>query len=814
MAGLGWQAGAQTQGDAKTAAKAAQDKAKEKPKDAKTTAKAKDKAAKDKTKDAKPRPKAKEQAKDKKDKKTVASTSDQKNAKKDASKASADKGGKSDKTAAKSAKPKSPSSKSSASKSSASKSSASKSSASKNSSSENPASKSSTASKKPSGKVPSKPVTSASKVGGGAAAVVPSLALAATSSTSAADVAAVKQAIAHARAGRAAQASGIQRSIQDPLARKLVEWAILRSDGNGASSSRYIAFIAANPGWPSVGMLRRRAESMIFTEEPNPADVRAYFAKYPPLTARGQFALARALLAQGDRASAQALVHDAWRNEAFGGDVEAKVLEMFGRLISADDHRARMNMRLYAEDTEGGLRNANRAGGDVVAIAKARVAVIRKAGNAKASLDAVPSTARRDLGYIFSLAQWLRRADRSEEAGELILAAPRDPSQALDTDQWWVERRLAARKMLDLGHPAKAYRIARDAVPPKRDNYRAEHQFTAGWIALRFLNDPATAQTHFARIIEGTNQTITLARGHYWLGRAYEAQGRSAEARTQYQAAAQRPTAYYGQLAAARIGLRNIALRAPPPRPAGALEVVRAVELLYAADAGDMVAGAAADLGDRSSDAAGLAAIGEVAARAGDARAMLLLGKAALARGLPLDTYAFPTIGMPNYTAIGPAVEKPLVYAIARQESTFNQRTVSSARAMGLMQVTPAAGRYVAKKFNVTFNEKKLLSDPVYNVQLGAAELGDLLADFRGSYILAFVGYNAGRGRIRDWVARYGDPRDPKVDPVDWVERIPFSETRNYVQRVMENMQVYRIRFGGGDKLMIEADLRRGASAN
>ncbi len=243
-------------------------------------------------------------------------------------------------------------------------------------------------------------------------------------------------------------------------------------------------------------------------------------------------------------------------------------------------------------------------------------------------------------------------------------------------------------------------------------------------------------------------------------------------------------------------------------------DVIRGMEILYAVGQRDMVAGAAADLGDRSSDAGALAAIGDVASRNGDARAMLLLGKAALGRGLPLETYAFPTIGMPSYAAVGPAVDKSLVYAIARQESTFNQRTISSAKAMGLMQVTPAAGKYVAKKFNVTYNEKKLLSDPVYNVQLGAAELGDLLADFRGSYILTFVGYNAGRGRIRDWVARYGDPRDPKVDPVDWVERIPFSETRNYVQRVMENMQVYRIRFGGGDNLMIEADLRRGGSAN
>jgi soluble lytic murein transglycosylase len=642
----------------------------------------------------------------------------------------------------------------------------------------------------------------------------PGMVLAATSSTSSPDISAAKQAIVHARAGRASQATDIQRGIQDPVARKTIEWAILRSDSNGASSSRYIAFISANPGWPSVGLLRRRAESMMWTERPDPSTVRSYFAKNPPLGAKGHFVLARALLAQGDRAGAQAQVRDAWHNDAFGNDSETQAINEFGGLITPADHKARMHMRLYAEDVDGGLRNANRAGGDAPAIAKARVAVIKKAKNAKAALDAVPSSAHRDLGYIFSLAQWLRRADRPTEAADLILSAPRDPSQVIDTDQWWVERRLSSRKMLDLGDANKAYRIARDAAAPKRSNYRAEHQFTAGWIALRFLNDAKTAQTHFVRVAVGNPHPITISRAHYWQGRTLETMGRTADARTHYQAAAQHPTAYYGQLAGAKLGLRNIALRQPPSRNGGQLEVVRAIDLLYSAGQHDLVAGALADLGDRTGDAAALAALGEVAARHGDARAMLLLGKAALGKGLPLEHYAFPTIGMPTYKAVGPAVDKALVYAIARQESTFNQKTVSSARAMGLMQVTPAAGRYVAKKFNVAYNERKLLSDPVYNVQLGAAELGDLLADFRGSYVLAFVGYNAGRGRIRDWVARYGDPRDPKVDPVDWVERIPFSETRNYVQRVMENMQVYRIRFGGGDSLMIEADLRRGATAN
>jgi soluble lytic murein transglycosylase len=393
-----------------------------------------------------------------------------------------------------------------------------------------------------------------------------------------------------------------------------------------------------------------------------------------------------------------------------------------------------------------------------------------------------------------------------------VVALPRDPAAALDTDQWWIERRLIARKMLDEDDAKTAYRVVRDAPVPNRENYRIEHQFTAGWIALRFLNDPATAQTHFAKIGAGISNPISLSRASYWQGRASEAMGRNEEARAHYQTAAQYPTAYYGQIARAKLGLKDLVLRPPPERPGTAqLEVVRAVELLYAVGERDLVAGMLADLGDRAQDGPALAALGSQATRNKDARAALLLGKAALARGLPLETYAVPTIGIPDYKAVGPAIDAPTVYAIARQESTFNQRTVSTAKAMGLMQVTPEAGRYVAKKFNVSFDVKRLLSDPVYNVQLGAAELGDLIEDYRGSLIMSFAGYNAGRGRVRDWVARFGDPRDPKVDPIDWVERIPFSETRNYVQRVLENLQVYRVRFGGGNRLLIEADMHRGA---
>ncbi len=648
------------------------------------------------------------------------------------------------------------------------------------------------------------------------------LAAATSEPISSADVAALREAIAAARKGRTSEAADLERTISDPVARKLVEWAILRGDETESIElKRYMAFIAENPSWPAIGLLRRRAEATLWTDRLDPAFVRAFFSKDKPTTTKGKFALARALLLLGDRAAAQSIVREAWRYDAFSGDLESMALDVFKDVLTPADHKARMDMRLYAEDIEGALHSADRAGGNAPVIAKARIAVISKAADAKALLDAVPAEVQRhDIGYIFSRVRLLRRADKAAEAAELILSIPSDHGQTIDTDQWWIERRLVSRKLLDLEDYKTAYRIARDAAIPSRENYRAEHQFTAGWIALRFLHDPAVALGHFTKVAVGNSNPISLARAGYWQGRAAEALGRNSEARSHYETAARYSTAYYGQIARARLGHKEIVLR-PPPEPAadrrdGAArrELVRAIELLYNVDERDLIAGSLADLGERGTDAVMLVAVGEVAERNHDARAMLLLGKGALGRGMPLEHYAFPNVGIPEYRAIGPAIEPAVTYAIARQESTFNPKTVSSARAMGLMQVTPAAGRYVTKKFGASYDEKRLLSDQTYNVQLGAAELGDLLVDYRGSYILTFAGYNAGRGRVQEWIAKFGDPRDPKVDPIDWVERIPFSETRNYVQRVLENLQVYRVRFGGGTKLLIEADLRRGATQN
>ena len=537
--------------------------------------------------------------------------------------------------------------------------------------------------------------------------------MATSAATSPLDLNALKQAVDLVGKSRSDEAANLENTISDPLARKLIEWLVLRSDDTTAAFARYAAFIAANPSWPSIVTLRRRAEAMLWQERSDPTTVLAFFKTDPPRTAKGKFALARALLSQGDSAGAHQTISDAWRSDAFSGDLEAQVRDMFAGLITADDDKARMDARLYAEDDDAGMRAAHHLDTTQLAIAKARAAVINKAGNAKALLEAVPAAAQHDAGYIFSRAQFLRRGDKIDEAGRWMISAPHDPAVLRDVDQWWVERRVLARKLLDLGNVKMAYEVANGTAPPNSENFRADQQFTSGWIALTFLHEPAVALAHFAHISEGVSNPITLARAFYWQGRAAEAAGHDHDARGYYDSAARFPTAYYGQLARARLDLTEVTLRplpAPTPDLHG-LEAARVFEMLYAVDARDVVASMAADLADKANDPAALTTLAEIAKQHNDARATLLIGKTALGRGFPLELYAFPDFGVPDFQPIGPDVARYVVYSIARQESAFNPKIVSPANAYGLMQVTPAAARDTAKRFNVTFDQRRLAND-------------------------------------------------------------------------------------------------------
>ena len=354
-------------------------------------------------------------------------------------------------------------------------------------------------------------------------------AVAATSSTSQADKDALENVIELVRKQKPGDATQAQAAISDPVARKLAEWLILRSDNNGASVERYRAFVSANPSWPSQTFLRRRIEAALWDDRRDDATVWSWFENESPISAKGKFALAKAMLARGDRSNAERLVREAWRNDGMSEDTETAALDLFGALLTAGDHKARMDTLLYGTEQEaGGMRAAKRLGSGHVALAKARIAANKKSSNLKALLDAVPRELHSDPGYMFARIQWLRREEKFHEAAQLMLAVPKDPSRLHNLNEWWIERRLLARKMLDVGEHRTAYLIARDAALPSRDIYKTEQEFTAGWIALRFLKDPAVAAQHFARIGVGSANPTALARAGYWQGRAAEAAGRAA----------------------------------------------------------------------------------------------------------------------------------------------------------------------------------------------------------------------------------------------------------------------------------------------
>ena len=628
------------------------------------------------------------------------------------------------------------------------------------------------------------------------------------------DLAAVKDAIGLSRKGKTSEATAIQKTIGHPAARKLVEWFILRHPETDANFSRYAAFIADSPDWPSMGLLRKRAEARLWQERSDAATVRNFVGDRPT-SAKGRFALARVLLAEGDRDGAARLVRQAWRSDELLEHAEADAFELFRDLLTRDDHRARMDKRIGVRDLSGAKRAAQRLGSDELSIVKACAAA--NADSALDLLNDVAADARSDLGYTLCRIRWMVRHDRIDDATRLVLAAAPETMALQDTDEWWRERRSLARKLLDRGKFEAAYQVVRDAALPASEAYRADFHFMCGWIALRYLNDPETARGHFAHVDDGAANPIVLARANYWRGRVAEMIGENDAMRASYEAAARYPTAYYGQLARAKLGLDRIKLRVPAPaHPADDIsladERVRAADMLYALGERDVVLYFVSDLAEQSADVAGLVALAELTGRRNDARAMLQIGKPALARGLALGHYAFPTIGIPPHSPIGPEIERSVIYSVARTESAFDQRDRSSANAVGLMQVTPEAGRDTARRFGVAYDWDRMVSDPVYNTQMGAAELSALLKEYAGSHIMTFAGYNAGRGRVRDWVKLHGDPRDPNVDAVDWVERIPLSETRNYVQRVMENLQVYRVRFGSGASVISKSDQRPAAS--
>ncbi|MBX9909486.1 MAG: lytic transglycosylase domain-containing protein [Beijerinckiaceae bacterium] len=626
----------------------------------------------------------------------------------------------------------------------------------------------------------------------------------------AADPDAVKSAIAAYRRGALGEGDAIAAAIEDRAIRALLEWVAIRSGATTIPFNRLNAFLQAYPNYPATTLFRRRAEEALIAEKRNAATIRVFFHGQRPVSPAGRVALARALKADGETVEANDLVRQLWRQDHLGEALEKLVLAEFGDALTNADHRLRAERYIFRGNAGPAQRNAARVSADYVKLAQARLASGKaKRPVAPALIASVPPSMKGDISYAFLLAQQARRQDKPAEAARALANVPRDPALLGDGDEWWIERRLIARKLLDSGEAALAYQVAA-GHGAEGSVAKIDAEWHAGFIALRFRQDAAAALTHFSEAAHHAETPVSVSRAAYWQGRAYDALGRGDDAIEAYERAAEHPIAYYGQLARARLGLPDLPLRRMASASLEALPGFQGVRMLYRIGARDLAATLLGDLAQRLHTTPALEAVAAIAAKESDARGLLTLGKQALHRGFPLDMAAFPTNGVPDFPVLGDPMERAVVHAIARQESAFDPTAISHAGARGLMQMMPATARETARRASLPFDWPRLGQDAHYSARMGAAHLNDLLKDWRGSYILTFAAYNAGSGNVKKWIEAYGDPRRPEVDAIDWVERIPFYETRNYVQRVMENVQVYRQRLNQRTAFLIDHDLKRG----
>ncbi|MER9300288.1 lytic transglycosylase domain-containing protein [Mesorhizobium sp. M0621] len=605
------------------------------------------------------------------------------------------------------------------------------------------------------------------------------------------------------------------RAVRDALPahsldQHILAWAIALYGGDKVPSGDIAAAAKMLPNWPGTVALRKNSERALYRENPTPNIVVAAFDGSQPQTFEGVMVLARAYVASGDVKAARSVLSPFWRTAILEAKDETALIKEFGNLIPAADHRFRMERMFYADRANSALRVAGLAGAQQLADAWA--AADRGDKNTAKLLKVVP-TAQRSAGYFFAQAEYLRKQQNFSGAAAIVMQAPTDRDALVDPDAWWVERRVLSRELVDQGDMKTAYRIVATHAAESATN-AADAEFHAGWYALRGLNDPKLAATHFTRIADLAQGPMTLSRAYYWLGRAAEVGG-PGNAKDYFGRAAAYGTTFYGQLAAGRVGRQALNIVYPSPSAAdrqnfAGREAVSAIKRLQEAGYDRYAETLYRDLAGQLISPGELALLAVLAEKQGNHFIALKIGKIASARGIDVGALLHPLGVIPDSADISGS-GKALAYAIARQESEFNIGAVSSAGARGLLQLMPGTAKQLAKKAGLQFSQARLTTDAGYNATLGSAFLGEQLDRFNGSYVLTFAGYNAGPSRASQWVARYGDPRGKDIDAiVDWIERIPYTETRSYVQRVMENYEVYKMRISG--KYDIVGDLVNGRS--
>lgn len=620
------------------------------------------------------------------------------------------------------------------------------------------------------------------------------------------DLAATRAALAAAQAGDWGRANAALAAVHDPLPLRILRWLDYASPGAPGRFADIADFIEHNPDWPRQKALRLHAEEALAGE--SDATAAAWFKRYPPVGAAGLVRAAEIRLNAGDAAGGTAALRTAWVEGDFNALDEKGFLAAHGAAIRPQDDENRLDRLLWAGKIEPARRMLSRVPADYRALDEARLALALHAPAADLLVARVPAALRGDPGLVYEELRWRCLQDKTDAAVAILRTNPGDP---VHPDQWWHERQIVARRLLAGGDAELAYQIASQhgALDGKA---LADADFLLGYIALRFKKNAALAFDEFSHILTRADTPYAKARAGYWGGRAAEAEGKPDLARKWYAAGAENMATFYGQLAAHQLGNDAPPHPTPEPVPTSAERaafdsdaVVRATQAFFAL--GDRTHSKIflMHLADDAKTPTRFAMLATLAERNRRLDLGIAVAKRAIAAGTPLMIHGYPIVALPP----GGSTESALLFAVIRQESGFAVDALSPAGARGLMQLMPATASAIAAALGQPFSLPRLTMDGLYDIILGRAYLQQMIENFGGSYALAVAAYNAGPGRVRQWLAEYGDPRGGKIDMVDWLEAIPIDETRLYVQRVLENLQVYRGQNGRNAAFSLASDLAR-----
>lgn len=607
------------------------------------------------------------------------------------------------------------------------------------------------------------------------------------------------------------------RKIKDPTAQRVLKWR-LAADDPVVSFEILTDVVQNQSNWPRMVRIRSKSEKHLFDNSIPPQEAISWFLGAEPVSGEGRAAMAHAYYKTGRPRIADNWLRSAWHDSRLTRDRQKRLYARYKKRLKPRDHAARANHLIwlgkrYYKSAEGLLSLMSPADR---ALMDARMRVGANRSGMDAAIKRIPASLQNDTGLLFERARWRRTRKSETYALPVYLQITTPPSTDMGKKRLWREKKLMTFWALKAKRYSDAYKLTLHHGMKSGEGF-ADAEFLAGWIALTKLNQPRTAARHFAKLKNGVKLPVSSGRASYWQGRAAEALGDPMATRY-YSLAAQYPNVYYGQLAAERLG-QGLAYTNLPPEDVSwnnidssfeSRELVRALRMvgeIQSERTFNQISFHLDDILERATELSQLARLGK---EFGYMKPSVRAAKQAGRLHTMLTESGYPTPEI--ITKLPNKYDIPFVLSIARQESEFNAKASSHANAHGMMQMINSTARRTARRAKIPYKQSWLTGNPEYAAKLGSQHIHDLLQEFDGSYIMVAAAYNAGGHRVKRWNKTYGDPRLGQIDPVDWIESLPYAETRNYIQRVMENLGVYRARLNNNQaELHLVQDLNDGA---